>query len=61
MLGSVFGVRVNVRCLWLGNGVNLRFEGWNLGSVLALGARFRVCCLVKGSMLGIRVNTIYRC
>ena len=24
--------------------VNLRFEGWNLGSVLALGVRFRVSC-----------------
>ena len=38
------GIRVNGRCLGLIVGVNLRFEGWNLKSVLALGARFRVSC-----------------
>ena len=38
------GVRVNIRCLWLGVGVNLRFEDWNLGSVLVLGVRFSVSC-----------------
>ena len=38
------GVKVNVRCLWLGIVINLRFEGWNLGLVLALGARFMVRC-----------------
>ena len=40
------GVRVNVRFLWLGIVINLRFEGWKLGSVLALGARFMVSCYV---------------
>ena len=38
------GVRVNVRFLWLGTGVNLKFEGWNLGSMLASGVRFRISC-----------------
>ena len=38
------GVRVNVRCLWLGIVINLMFEGWNLGSVPALGIRFMVSC-----------------
>ena len=43
-------VRVNVKCLWLGNGVNFRFVGCNLGSVLALRL---------GLLLGERVNARY--
>ena len=36
--------KLRARCLGLIVGVNFRFEGRNLGSVLALGSRVNVRC-----------------